>query len=92
LPAVTADGRTFDPDNPQPDANQHFDVGFASAAQALAVGQISDPTKTIFGYHVILCEARLPEQRMPLEQRRVRLYDQVIKAARSKPSRSYCRA
>ncbi|HEY1533923.1 MAG TPA: peptidyl-prolyl cis-trans isomerase [Polyangiaceae bacterium] len=79
LPAVTADGRTYDPDNPQSDPDQHFDVGFAGVVQTLAVGQISDPTKTIFGYHVILCEARLPEQRMPLEQRRVRLYDQVIK-------------
>jgi hypothetical protein len=79
LPAVTADGRTYDPDNPQSDPAQHFDIGFASAVQTLAVGQISDPTKTVFGYHVILCEARLPEQRVPLEQRRVRLYDQVIK-------------
>jgi hypothetical protein len=79
LPAVTADGRTFDPDAPLTDTGQHFDVGFASVVQALAVGQISDPTKTTFGYHVILCEARLPEQRVPLEQRRVRLYDQVIK-------------
>jgi len=26
-----------------------------------------------------LCEARLPAQRAPLEQRRVRLYDQIIK-------------
>ena len=79
LPAVTADGRIYDPDNPQSDTEQHFDVGFASAVQSLAVGQISEPIKTIFGFHVILCEARLPEQRVPLEQRRARLYDQVIK-------------
>ncbi len=79
LPAVTADGRTYDPDNPQSDMEQRFDLGFASAVQGLAVGQISEPTKTAFGYHVILCEARLPEQRVPLEQRRVRLYDAVIK-------------
>jgi hypothetical protein len=79
LPAVTADGRTLDRDNPLTDTGQRFDLTFASAVQALAVGQISEPTKTVFGYHVILCEARLPEQRVPLEQRRVRLYDQVIK-------------
>jgi parvulin-like peptidyl-prolyl isomerase len=79
LPAVTADGRTYDPDNPQPDTDQHFDVGFAGAVQSLAVGQISQPIRTIFGFHVILCEARLPEQRVPLEQRRLRLYDQVVK-------------
>jgi hypothetical protein len=81
LPAITADGRVYYPDNPPADAvDQHFDRGFASAAFALAPGQISEPTKTVFGYHVILCEARLPEQRVPFEQRRVRLHDQVIKA------------
>jgi PPIC-type PPIASE domain len=80
VPAMTIDGRAYYPENPPPDAaDQHFDKGFAAAAHALAVGQISDPIKTSFGYHVILCEARLPEQRMPLEQRRIRLHDQVIK-------------
>jgi peptidyl-prolyl cis-trans isomerase C len=80
LPALTSDGRAYYPENPPPDAaDQHFDKGFAAAAHALAVGQISDPIKTSFGYHIILCEARLPEQRMPLEQRRLRLHDQVIK-------------
>jgi parvulin-like peptidyl-prolyl isomerase len=79
LPAVTADGRTLDRDNPLTETGQRFDVDFARVVQTLGVGQISEPTKTIFGYHVILCEARLPEQRVPLEQRRVRLYDAVIK-------------
>jgi len=79
LPAVTADGRTLDRDNPLTDTGQRFDLDFARAVQTLTVGQISEPTKTVFGYHVILCEARLPEQRVPLEQRRVRLYDAVIK-------------
>jgi PPIC-type PPIASE domain len=79
LPAVTADGRTLDRDNPLTDTGQRFDLDFARAVQTLTVGQISEPTKTAFGYHVILCEARLPEQRVPLEQRRVRLYDAVIK-------------
>ncbi len=80
LPAITADGRTYYPNNPPPDAaEQRFDLGFAAAAHALRPGQISEPTKTSFGYHVILCEERLPEQRVPLEQRRARLYDQVVK-------------
>jgi hypothetical protein len=81
LPALTPDGRPYDPESLLPDSEgTRFDVGFATAAQTLAVGQISEPTKTAFGYHVILCEARLPEQRVPLEQRRLRLYDQAIKA------------
>ena len=81
LPALTVDGRPYFPDNPPPDAaSQPFDVDFAKAAHALAVGQIGEPVKTRFGYHVILCEARLPAQRVPLEQRRLALQDEVIKA------------
>jgi parvulin-like peptidyl-prolyl isomerase len=81
LPAVTADGRTFDPDKPSAvvDSEQVFDLDFAKTAIGLGVGQISEPTKTRFGYHVILCEARLPEQRVPLEDRRVMLHDEVLK-------------
>ncbi len=80
LPAVTPDGRTYYPEGAPPDsADLHFDVSFAVAANALSVGQISEPTKSPFGYHVILCEARFPELRVPLEERRVRLQDQVLK-------------
>ncbi len=80
LPAVTADGRTYYPEGAPPDsADLRFDVGFATAANALSVGQISEPAKSAFGYHVILCEARFPELRVPLEERRVRLQDQVLK-------------
>lgn len=80
LPAVTADGRTYYPEGAPPDASdQHFDPGFATAANALAVGQISEPTKSPFGYHVILCEAHLPELRVPAAERRVRLNDQLLK-------------
>ena len=35
--------------------------------------------KSRFGYHVVLCEARFPEQRVPLEQRRQLLHDEVMK-------------
>ncbi len=79
LPAVTADGRVYDPSKPSGDAEQGLDLDFAKAATALRVGQISEPTKTRFGYHVILCEARLPEVRVPLEERRQLLHDEVIK-------------
>ena len=80
LPAVTRDGRVFFPDQPQLSANsQRFDPDFAAAAFALGVGQISQPAKSSFGYHVILCEARLPELRVPLEQRRQLLAGEVAK-------------
>lgn len=79
LPPVTGDGRVYDPSKPSGDSEQGFDSDFAKAAAALAVGQISVPTKTRFGYHVILCEARVPELRVPLEERRRLLHDEVIK-------------
>src|SRR5450432_1650023 len=79
LPAVTADGRVYDPNKPSADSEQGFDPDFAKAAMALHAGQISEPTKTRFGYHVILCEARLPELRVPLGERRALLRDEVLK-------------
>ena len=81
LPAVTRDGRTYYPEGAPPEiANQRFDEDFAKAGHALAVGQISEPAKSVFGYHVILCEARLPEKRVPFEERRALLADEVQKA------------
>ncbi|MEI9941533.1 MAG: peptidyl-prolyl cis-trans isomerase [Pseudomonadota bacterium] len=87
LPALTRDGRSYYPEGASPElAGQRFDTGFAEAAHGLTVGQISGPVKSIFGYHVILCEARLPEKRVPLEERRTLLGDEVQKgrAERSK--------
>jgi hypothetical protein len=87
LPALTRDGRSYYPEGAPPElANQRFDKDFAAVAHGLATGQISEPTKSIFGYHVILCEARLPEKRVPLEERRSLLSDEVLKgrAERSK--------
>jgi parvulin-like peptidyl-prolyl isomerase len=84
---VTRDGRSYYPDGAPPEiANQRFDKDFAEAAHGLAVGQISPPAKSIFGYHVILCEARLPEKRVSFEERRKLLGDEVLKgrAERSK--------
>lgn len=79
LPAVTADGRVYDPDRPAADSSESFDPDFAKAAYALKAAQISEPVKSRFGYHVILCEVRVPELRVPLEQRRVLLHDDVMK-------------
>jgi len=80
LPPVTPDGRVYYPEGAPPDAaDQRFDEQFARAAHRLAVGEISEPTKTVFGYHVILCEARLPEHRVPLAERRATLTDEVLK-------------
>ena len=77
LPAVTSDGRTYSPDNPS--ESGQFDKDFARAVSALAVGQISELVKSAFGYHVILCEERLPGVRLPLEQRRALLTEEVDK-------------
>ena len=80
LPPVTSDGRTDAPENPARDVgNQRFDLDFVRGAFALKVGEISAPVKSSFGYHVILCEARLPPLRLPLEQRRALLSEEVRK-------------
>jgi len=80
LPALTRDGRSYYPEGASPEqANQRFDRDFAEAAHRLAVGQIGEPAKSVFGYHVILCEARLPEHRVPFEERRTLLQDEVLK-------------
>jgi len=87
LPALTRDGRSYYPEGAHPElADQRFDRDFAEAAYRLAVGQISEPVKSVFGYHVILCEARLPEKRVPFEERRTLLASEVLKgrAERSK--------
>ncbi len=85
LPAVTQDGRVYDPDSPE-GAGAGFDKDFAAAAFALAAGKVSEPKKSAFGYHVILCEARLPELRVPVAERRQRLQGELTKsrAERSK--------
>ena len=87
LPPVTRDGRIYYPEGAPPGSpSDRFDADFASAAAALSVGRFSEPKKTVFGYHVILCEARLPAQRLALEERRAHVRDEALanRADRSK--------
>jgi hypothetical protein len=67
LPFVTSDARSFYRDKLRPTgaASSDYDADFARAAHALAnPGDISEPAKTRFGYHVIYLEERLPERRV----------------------------
>ncbi len=80
LSPVTADGRVV-PDAPPPPGTQpgRFEEAFARAALALKnTGDQSDIVKTSYGYHVIYLEERLPPQRMPLEERRKAVADEVL--------------
>ena len=80
IPAITRDGRSYYPEGAPPEAaNQRFDKEFAEAAHRLSAGQVSEPLKSTFGYHVILCEARLPANHVPVEERRKLLADEVQK-------------
>lgn len=88
LPAVTRDGRVYYAENAPADAaNQRFDAAFAEAASKLSLGQISEPVKSPFGYHVIWCEARIPGKTLPLEERRALLADEVIKGRAEREKR-----
>lgn len=80
LPPITRDGRIYDPSSASSSsANQRMDPDFSAGAFAVPTGKTSEPVKSSFGYHVILCEARLPELRVPLEERRRVLADEVVK-------------
>jgi hypothetical protein len=84
LPPMTPDGRAFEPNDPS--VRQQFDEDFARAANAIAeVGKSSPVTETKFGFHVIHLVERLPEKRVPIDQRRVLLYDEIVakRAARA---------
>jgi hypothetical protein len=77
LPPTTADGRAFDPADPT--VKQHFDEDFARAANAIVrVGTNSPVVETTFGFHVIHLVERLPEKRVPIDERRALLYDEIV--------------
>jgi hypothetical protein len=79
LPAVTRDGRTFDPKNLAAGAGAGFDRTFAEAAHALkAAGEHTSVVKTQFGFHVILLEERVPPFTKSHAELQSLLRDEVI--------------
>lgn len=80
LPAVTTDGRLWDPNTQPPKPlTGTFDLDFARAANALTTpGEQSGIVKSAFGYHVIVLDVPYPEQRMPLAERSALLADDVF--------------
>jgi len=79
LPAMAADGRAPPPKSNASAPPRQFDVQFAQAAHRIAQpGQQSGIIKSPFGYHVILLEKRFPEIRVPLEERRRLLTEDIL--------------
>lgn len=77
LPAVAADGRTL-PDREHPEVGS-FDADFARSANALQnPGDTSAPARSAYGFHVIRLVERVPELRVPLEERRKHLADEAL--------------
>lgn len=71
LPPVAADGRVL--------GAGRFDGAFAAAAAALVRrGDLSPVTQSAYGFHVIMLLDRVPPQRVPPEERRRLVHDEVI--------------
>jgi len=69
LPLFVADGRVVE--------GGELDKTFVNAAFALKPGETSPIVETPFGLHVIRMLERLPEKRVPLEERRAMFADEV---------------
>jgi parvulin-like peptidyl-prolyl isomerase len=82
LPPVTADGRTFqiDPSGKPTAEGGIFDRDFAQAASRLDVpGTQSGIVHTSFGFHVLLLVARVTGYTMPIGERRVVLWPEILR-------------
>jgi hypothetical protein len=82
LSPVTADGRTFQVDasgKPVADIGM-FDHDFARAASRLdVVGAQSGIVRTRFGFHVLLLDERIEGYTMPIEERRINLWPDILR-------------
>ncbi len=79
LSPVTPDGRMWEPGARPGTQFPSLDLDYTRAAHALEnPGDQSPVVKSAFGYHVILLEERLPERRVPLEERRALLQGDVV--------------
>ncbi|HET9958083.1 MAG TPA: peptidylprolyl isomerase [Polyangiaceae bacterium] len=87
LPFITPDGRGISIKEPRMAAGQ-FEPAFAAAANALSTeGDQSPIVETRFGFHVLMLLERLPERRLPLEERR-RIFEPEVLARRARSEKN----